>query len=132
MQELYNINIERAVLSAVIFDPEIYEEVAAFLKPKDYYLPFHQQLFAVMEALFENEQPIDEEFLRRELQKQGSFDEVAMIEVLSANPITNTKAYLSEIKAYSNKRSLITLATEIKKLTIEDDLDAIDVMDRVE
>ncbi len=55
-----------------------------------------------------------------------------MIEVLSANPITNTKAYVSEIKAYSNKRSLVTLATEIKKLTIEDDLDAIDVMDRVE
>jgi replicative DNA helicase len=132
VQELYNLNIERAVLSAIIFDPEIYEEVASYLKPKDFYLPFHQQLFAAMETLFEHEQPIDEEFLRKELQKTESFDEVAMIEVLSANPITNTKAYLSEIKAYSNKRSLITLATEIKKLTIEDDLDAIDVMDRVE
>ncbi len=132
MQELYNINIERAVLSAIIFDPEIYEEVAAFLKPKDFYLPFHQNLFAAMERLFEQEQPIDEEFLKKELQKEGSFDEVAMIEVLSANPITNTKAYLSQIKAYANKRALVTLATEIKKLTIEDDLDAVDVMDRVE
>jgi len=132
VQELYNINIERAVLSAIIFDPEIYEEVAAFLKPKDFYLPFHQNLFAAMERLFEQEQPIDEEFLKKELQKEGSFDEVAMIEVLSANPITNTKAYLSQIKAYANKRALVTLATEIKKLTIEDDLDAVDVMDRVE
>ena len=132
MQELYNLNIERAVLSAIIFDPEIYEEVASYLKPKDFYLPFHQQLFAAMERLFEKEQPIDEEFLRKELQKEDKFDEIAMIEVLSANPITNTKAYVSEIKAYSNKRALVTLATEIKKLTIEDDLDAIDVMDRVE
>jgi replicative DNA helicase len=55
-----------------------------------------------------------------------------MIDVLSANPITNTKAYVEEIKAYSNKRSLITLATEIKKLTIEEDLEAEQVMDRVE
>lgn len=132
MEELYNINIERAVLSAIIFDPEIYEEVAAVLKPKDFYLPFHQYLFIAMEHLFEEELPIDEEFLKKELQKMGKFDEVAMIEVLSANPITNTKAYVKEIKAYSNKRSLLSLATEIKKLTIEDDLEVEEVMDRVE
>ncbi len=132
MEELYNINVERAVLSAIIFDPEIYEDVAAILKPEDFYLPFHQHLFASMEELFEAELPIDEEFLKKELQKRGKFDEVAMIEVLSANPITNTKAYVKEIKAYANKRSLVTLATEIKKLTIEDDLEVEEVMDRVE
>ncbi len=31
---LYNINMERAVLSAVIFDPEIFEGVMVKLKPK--------------------------------------------------------------------------------------------------
>ena len=132
MEELYNLNIERAVLSAIIFDPEIYEDVASYLKPEDFYLPFHQYLFIAMERLFEQELPIDEEFLKKELEKMDKFDEVAMIEVLSSNPITNTKAYIQEIKAYSNKRALITLATEIKKLTIEDSLDVVDVMDRVE
>ncbi len=34
---LYNINMERAVLSAVIFDPEIFEGVMVKLKPKDFY-----------------------------------------------------------------------------------------------
>ena len=132
MEELYNLNVERAVLSAIIFDPEIYEDIAAHLKPEDFYLPFHSHLFSAMESLFEQELPIDEEFLKKELQKENKFDEIAMIEVLSANPITNTKAYVKEIKAYSNKRALITLATQIKKLTIEDDLDATEVMDRVE
>ena len=132
MQELYNLNIERAVLSAIIFDPQIYEEIAAALTPEDFYLPFHQHLFEAMESLFEKELPIDEEFLKKELEKSGKFDEEAMLEVLSANPITNTKAYVQEIKAYSNKRALLKLATEIKKLTIEDDLDATEVMDRVE
>ncbi len=132
MENLYNLNIERAVLSAVIFDPEIFEETAARLKPEDFYLPFHQHLFRAMERLSAEEKPLDEEFLRKELEKAGKFDEVAMVEVLSANPITDTKAYIEEIKALATKRSLVTLATEIKKLTVEENLEATEVMDRVE
>ncbi len=132
LENLYNLNIERAVLSAILFDPEILEDVASKIKPHDFYLPFHQYLFSSMEELASEEKPIDEEFLRKKLQAKGKFDEVAMVEVLSANPITNTKAYLEEIKAKSNKRALVTLATEIKKVTIEDDLEATEVMNLVE
>ncbi|NKQ41618.1 MAG: replicative DNA helicase, partial [Sulfurovum sp.] len=132
MENMYNLNIERAVLSAVIFDPEILEDIAAKLKPHDFYLPFHQHLFQAMENLFIEEKPVDEEFLRKKLHAAGKYDEVAMIDILSSNPITNTKAYLEEIKAKANKRSLVTLATEIKKVTIEDNLEATDVMNLVE
>ncbi len=132
MENMYNLNIERAVLSAIIFDPEIYEEIASKLNPHDFYLPFHQHLFTAMEALTREEKPIDEEFLKGELQRMGKFDEVAMLDVLSANPISNTSAYLNEIKAKAAKRALATLATEIKKVTIEDDLPAEEVMNLVE
>jgi replicative DNA helicase len=132
MENMYNLNIERAVLSAIIFDPENYEEIAAKLKPHDFYLPFHQHVFAAMEELSTEEKPLDDEFLRSKLQGMGKFDEVAMLDLLSANPITNTAAYLKEIKAKSTKRALATLATEIKKVTIEDDLPAEDVMNLVE
>ncbi len=132
MENMYNLNIERAVLSAIIFDPEIIEDIAAKLKPQDFYLPFHQHMFEVMEELSLEEKPIDEEFLKKRLQSRGKYDEAAMIDVLSASPITNTKAYIEEIKSKANKRALVTLATEIKKVTIEDDLDATDVMDLVE
>jgi replicative DNA helicase len=131
-ENLHNLNIERAVLSAIVFDPSIYEDIASILKPADFYHPFHQQLFSAMEELFADEKPIDDEFLRKLLDKRGRFDEMAMVEVLSANPISDTKAYCEEIRAYSTKRALVTLATEIKKLTIEDDLEASEVMDRVE
>ncbi len=129
---MYNLNIERAVLSAVIFDPEIYEEIAAKLKPHDFYLPFHQHVFAAMEELSVEEKPLDDEFLRSKLNSMGKFDEVAMLDLLSANPITNTSAYLKEIKAKSSKRALATLATQIRKVTIEDDLPAEEVMNLVE
>ncbi|HIP61755.1 MAG TPA: replicative DNA helicase, partial [Sulfurovum sp.] len=132
MENMYNLNIERAVLSAIIFDPEILEDIAAKLKPHDFYLPFHQYMFESMEELLLEEKPVDEEFLRKRLHTKGKFDEVAMIDILSSNPISNTKAYLEEIKAKANKRALVTLATEIKKVTIEDDLDAMDVMNLVE
>jgi len=132
MENMYNLNIERAVLSAIIFDPETYEEIAAKLKPHDFYLPFHQHVFAAMEELSIEEKPLDDEFLRSKLNAMGKFDEVAMLDLLSANPITNTAAYLKEIKAKSSKRALATLATEIKKVTIEDDLPAEEVMNLVE
>ncbi|MFT7880786.1 MAG: replicative DNA helicase [Sulfurimonas sp.] len=132
MENMYNLNIERAVLSAIIFDPEIYEEIASKLKPHDFYLPFHQHLFAAMEELSHEEKPIDEEFLRNKLQSKGKFDEVSMLDLLSVNPISNTAAYLAEIKAKSSKRALATLATEIRKTTIEDDLPADEVMNLVE
>ena len=129
---MYNLNIERAVLSAVIFDPETYEEIAAKLSPHDFYLPFHQHIFAAMEELSAEEKPLDDEFLRTKLTSMGKFDEVAMLDVLSSNPISNTAAYMQEIKAKSTKRALATLATEIKKVTIEDDLPAEDIMNLVE
>jgi len=129
---MYNINIERAVLSAIIFDPEIYEDIATKLMPHDLYLPFHQHIFYAMEELTREEKPIDEEFLKSKLLSMGKFDEVAMIELLSSNPISNTEAYIGEIKSKSNKRALATLATEIKKYTIEDDLPSEEVMDKVE
>ncbi|UFH60537.1 replicative DNA helicase [Sulfurovum mangrovi] len=129
---MYNLNIERAVLSAIIFDPEIYEEIASKLKSHDFYLPFHQHVFAAMEELSHEEKPIDEEFLKNKLKSKGKFDEVAMLDLLSVNPISNTAAYLAEIKAKSSKRALATLATEIRKTTIEDDLPASEVMNLVE
>ena len=132
MENMYNLNIERAVLSAIIFDPEIYEEIAAKLTPQDFYLPFHQYVFVAMEELAREEKPIDEEFLKSRLQSMGKFDEVAMLDLLAANPISNTAAYIAEIKAKSAKRALATLATEIKKVTIEDDLPADEVMNLVE
>ncbi len=131
-ENMYNLNIERAVLSAIIFDPQIFEEIAAKLKPHDFYLPFHQHIFVAMEELSRENKPIDEEFLKTKLSSKGDYDEVALLDILAANPISNTDAYIEEIKSRSTKRSLATLATTIKKVTIEDDLPTEEVMNLVE
>ncbi|WP_187647276.1 replicative DNA helicase [Nitrosophilus labii] len=129
---LYNLNIERAVLSSIIFDPELYEDIAAVLKPEDFYHPFHKNLFRAMEELFKEDQPIDEEFLKEKLSLKNQFDENEFLEVLAANPLSNTAAYVKEIKEKAIKRELIHLTTEIKKITIEQDLPVTDVIDTVQ
>jgi len=131
-ENMYNLNIERAVLSAIIFDSKVYEEIASKLQPQDFYLPFHQHLFTAMEELSKEDKPIDEEFLKTKLNRGKNYDEVALCDVMGANPISNTDAYLDEIKARSSKRALATLATTIKKVTIEDDLPVEEVMNLVE
>ena len=85
-----------------------------------------------MEELVREDKPIDEEFLKSKLTSSGNFDEVALLDILASNPISNTDAYLDEIKARASKRALVTLATTIKKVTIEDDLPAEEVMNLVE
>jgi len=131
MDSVYSINIERAVLSSVLFNPEEIEEILGVLKHKDFYLPAHQKIFEVMENLHTNDLPIDEEFIRKRVLAKDVDDSI-LIEILSANPITNTMAYVSEIKDGSVKRELATLATTIKKVAIEEDLPAAEAMDTVQ
>ncbi|RXJ78953.1 replicative DNA helicase [Arcobacter sp. F2176] len=131
MDSIYSLNIERAVLSSILFNPDEIEDVLGVLKPKDFYLPAHQKIFAVMEKLHNEDMPIDEEFIRRRVNSKDVDDDI-LIEILSANPITNTLAYTREIKDASVKRELATLATTIKKVAIEDDIAATEAVDTVQ
>jgi replicative DNA helicase len=129
---LYNLDIERGILSAIIFDGKVYEDVAAILKPKDFYLPFHQYLFEAMEELYHKDMPIDEIFLRDILTKKNKFDEEAFLEILGTAPIEAVEIYAKEIKDLSVKRELIHLATEIKKTVLEEDKRAIEEVEEIQ
>ncbi len=131
MDNIYSLNIERAVLSSILFDQEIIEDVLGVLKPIDFYLPAHQKVFSVMEYLNHEGLPIDEDFIRKRVDQKEVSDSV-LVEILSANPITNIMSYVKEIKDGAVKRELATLATHIKKYTTEDDLSAQDVLDNVQ
>jgi replicative DNA helicase len=131
-EKLYNLAFERAVLSSIIFEPSQFEELEGILKPEDFYLPAHQDIYTAIVSLAHRDEPIDEEFLRKELGRKKKFDENVMLEILSANPISNTTAYVKEIKDKALKRHLLTLTTEIKKVTLEEELPSSDVVDMVE
>ena len=131
MDSIYSVNIERAVLSSILFNPEEIEDVLGVLKPKDFYLPAHQKIFDVMVKLHSSDMPIDEEFIRKRVDSK-EVDDSILLEILSANPITNTLAYVREIKDGSVKRELANLATTIKKVAIEEETSANDALDVVQ
>jgi replicative DNA helicase len=131
MDNIYALNIERAVLSSILFDHEIIEDILGVLKPSDFYLPAHQKIFDVMEKLNYEDIPIDEDFIRKRLDPKEVSDSV-LVEILSANPIANIMSYVKEIKDSAVKRELATLATHIKKITSEDAISAQDAVDQVQ
>jgi replicative DNA helicase len=129
---LYNLTFERSILSSIIFEPSQFDELSVILNKDDFYLPAHQDIFKAMLTLLQKDQPIDEEFIKKELIRDKKFDEQVMLEILAANPISNTKAYVDEIKDKSLKRHLLTLTTEIKRVTVEEELPSSEVIDIVE
>ncbi len=129
---LYNLAFERSILSSIIFEPSQFDELSVTLNKDDFYLPAHQDIFQAMLTLLQKDQPIDEEFIKKELIRAKKFDEQVMLEILATNPISNTKAYVDEIKDKSLKRHLLTLTTEIKRVTVEEELPSVEVIDIVE
>jgi len=132
MDNLHNINIERSVLSSILFNPASFEETAATIKAKDLYLPAHKYIFEAMEACERDDLPIDEEFVKKKLNQEERFDEDAMLEILSTNPLPSIKAYIEEIREKSIKRELVKLTGEIREVAVEKDLPSSEVVDLVQ
>jgi len=130
--ELYNLAFERSILSSIIFDPASFEELSGSINTDDYYLPSHRAIHEAMQTLESSNKPIDEEFLKKELIKKNRFDEQVLLEILSANPISNTRAYVEEIVDKSRLRKLLNVTNVIKKGVIEDKLSSDEVISQTE
>lgn len=126
----YNVNIERAVLSSFLFGYDGFDEVCNFLKAEDFYFPAHKYIYEAMQKLHNENMPLDEEFLRKKINSKDVDDSI-LIEIMCANPITNVEAYISEIKESSKKRKIASLATLIKKETIEEDNHSSDIIAKI-
>jgi len=126
--QLYNLDIERAILNSIIFDNTLLDELKSNITPQDFYLPFHQSVFEVMEELYKKDLPSDEIFLREELEKKGKFDENLFLEIISTTPLEVIDIYTHKLKQLSLKRKLTQLSTEIKKLTLNEDKDPIEII----
>jgi replicative DNA helicase len=132
MNNFVNLDIERGVLAAIIFDGFELEKVKNMLDKKDFYLPFHQDMFEAMETLYKKDYPIDEVMIREELTKQNKFDESLMLEVITTAPISGIEIYAKEIKELSLKRQIEKLFNQSKiKLLSESDADSLEIIENL-
>ena len=106
------LNIERLILSSIIFDYEQIFEISLILKKEDFYLKAHQDIYEVMLNLQEEGLPIDEEFIKNRVPKDN-FNENILIDIISSKPITEPQAYALELKESSKLRKLDQLSKNI-------------------
>ena len=70
------LEVERAVLGAIMIDKEAYVAVCEILKPKSFYEPRHQKIYEAIESLSVNEKPIDVLTVTEQLAKDGTLEEI--------------------------------------------------------
>ncbi|RMG64641.1 MAG: replicative DNA helicase [Calditrichaeota bacterium] len=70
------VEIEKAVLGAILLDKNAIVQVTEFLRPEDFYATAHQKIFAAMIDLFEKEMPIDLLTLSEELKRRNELEAV--------------------------------------------------------
>ena len=115
--KLYNIQFETTLLSSIFFEPtKIAECQSKGLNEHDFYLPFYRELYKIIIELYEKD-IVDEEIIKRRL--GNDFDEKAMLQVLSANPISNLSYYIEEIRTASKLRYAQEIANKIKEAVVE-------------
>lgn len=113
--ELHNTSIEAAVLSAIIFDNEIINDLSDKLSPRDFYLPGHRAMYKAMLELSEKGQPLDEVFLLEKISATEKYAQDIILSVMSATPISNITAYIDGLKRMSQKRMLLDVSLNIRK-----------------
>lgn len=70
------IDIEEAVLGAMMIDKKGLDEVIDILLPEIFYKPEHQEIFKVIQKLFHDAQPIDLYTISAQLRKEGKIEKI--------------------------------------------------------
>jgi DNA repair protein RadA/Sms len=119
--KFYNINIERTLLSSIIFDPKILEEIKIPLKTDYFYHPAHQAMIKAIVALEAEKLPIAEEFIRTRLMRTDDFNEDAFFDILACSPISNIEPYIAEVAKCYEFRRLDKMLAEARRQLRESD-----------
>jgi hypothetical protein len=121
MVDLYNTGFEKSILATLIYETledtrskEI--NVLTYLNRTDFYLPAYADIYGIMQKLASNNIEIDENMLQVELEKIGKFNNYAdvLIDILTANPVSNIAVYANEIKKRKSLRDVLKLIPSIQ------------------
>lgn len=117
---------ERAVLGAVLLDPELLVTVSRRLATEDFYLERHQTLYAAMVQLRGDGVAVDLRTLQATLERWGHFDQVGGIAYLATLDLDlpdlgRIDAYVEIVKERSVRRQLIQQAMRLTRAALEGD-----------
>ncbi|MBN1583052.1 MAG: replicative DNA helicase [Anaerolineae bacterium] len=133
----HNVEAERAVLGALLIDPDAHYKVNTFLRPEDFYVTKHQWMYESMRDLQERGEAVDYVTLCDDLERREQLTEIGgaayITSLINATPTAlNVEYYGHIVERTSTLRQLIGAAGQIATLAYEDTNDASEVVDRAE
>ncbi|GAA4450580.1 replicative DNA helicase [Nibrella saemangeumensis] len=131
------IDLEEAVLGALMIEKDALSAVIDILKPDSFYKEAHQRIYNAILTLFSDSEPIDLLTVTSQLRKSGEIDVVGgggYITDLTTrvNSAANIEYHARIITEQALKRSLITMSSEILRDAYEDTTDVFNLLDKTE
>jgi len=128
------LDMEEAVLGALMLEKNAVYEVLDLLKPESFYSQQHQRIFEAIVQLTENEKPIDLLTVTEQLRKNEVLEEVGGPVYITR--LTNKVASAAHIDFHARvvaqkhiQRELIRVASEIQSRAFDDGIDVNDLID---
>jgi replicative DNA helicase len=131
------VEIEMAVLGAMLLEKEAISKTLEILDDAVFYKPSHQMIFKAMVGLFEKNEAVDSITLVEELRRRGQLDEIGGPVYISELTMRVTSAANVEYHAKivlekALLRNLISASTEITSRAFNETEDALDLLDDAE
>ena len=131
------IELEEAVLGAMLIDKKGVDEVIDLLEPAAFYKTAHQNIFESILNLFQNSQPIDLLTVSSDLRKNGKLESIGGDYFLVQ--LTQRVASPAHIEFHARiilqkyiQRSLIRISNEIIESSYKESIDVFDLLDEAE
>ena len=131
------IDVERAVIGALLVDKDAYAVVCELLYPESFYHKPHQQIYEAIRDLSMNEKPVDVLTVTEQLARNGTLEQVggpAYIAEISSRVATSAHLeYHARIVAQKFlARQLIQFSSDIETKAFDETIDVDELMQQAE
>lgn len=131
------LELEEAVLGALMLEKDALSSIADILKPEVFYKDAHRLIYEGILYLFNDSQPVDLLTVTNQLRKDGTLEAVGGAYAVTAlttkvNSAANVEYHARIIIEMAIKRELIRVAGEIQREAFEDTTDVFDLLDKTE
>lgn len=131
------VDLEEAVLGALMLEKEAVNTVIDILQPKSFYKEAHQKIFATIHDLFGRSEPIDILTITQELKQRGELDIVGGAYYITQ--LTNRVASAANVEYHARiiaqkyiQRELIRISSNIITDAYDETTDVFTLLDKAE
>lgn len=131
------LELEEAVLGALMLEKSALNAVVEFLKPEHFYSEAHREIYVAIITLFKSSEPVDMRTVVNQLRKEGKVELVGgayyIAELTSkVSSAANIEYHARVIIEMAIKRDLIHIASKVHQDAYEDTTDVFELLDKTE